>query len=727
MKLRTRISLLFIGNALVPIILTTVFVSILMAKHDERIQYEHTREYAVATARYLESYFTTRTDLINTYAQLYNQGFTSWEEYKDIVEISVTEHIFEKIILAMKDGTYYATGNEGNPYFGGKQTSNNASPNATLSNISSRDHFKYLIHDNTREENRRLISDPVISLSNKERQILVTQTIFDSNGKLAGIIAGSITLDFIDTYIEKTNLELKAKFSEDANFIILSNTGAYIYHWIPELNLHVATIDGVETAVSPGLQDANPELQKIGAEVIKGKSNTVKYVEPSTKEKFLCTYLPVAGTAYSLLILYPEKVIYEDLMFVIKTNILVIAIIALIVFILSVLFSKSLINPLSILSETLKDISMGGADLTKRLSEEGNDVVSGIGKNFNAFSQSLHTIMSGVKNNAHQLQGVSDNLHQNIEHTKNSLLEIDQNVAELSNDAIDLSAAVEETSSTIHQISRNIESLNMQIETQSHSVDDSSASIEEMVANIQAVSNNLNKAKAGFATLRKDSDTGKIAIESVIESINKTVALSNELLETNEVIGAITNQTNILAMNAAIEAAHAGDAGKGFSVVADEVRKLAEDSAEQSKKIAEVLKQTVDNINRVLEESNYANKAFDTITSQVTSVLQFIDETDSAMKEQTEGSNQVLEALKKIQNITQEILSGSTEMSSGAGMILTEMERLQNIAVHLNTSSSSMKENIEKINTAILSVASLSDKNKELGDALQKTSDGFIL
>ena len=87
MKLRTRISLLFIGIALVPIILTTVFVSILMAKHDERTQYEHTGEYAVATARYLETYFTTRTDLINTYAQLYNQGFTSWEEYKDIVEI----------------------------------------------------------------------------------------------------------------------------------------------------------------------------------------------------------------------------------------------------------------------------------------------------------------------------------------------------------------------------------------------------------------------------------------------------------------------------------------------------------------------------------------------------------------------------------------------------------------------------------------------------------------
>ena len=727
MKLRTRISLLFILIALVPIILSTLFTSFLIAKHDERIKLDHTKEYAIATSRYLESYFTTRTNLINTYAQLYNDGMTSWEEYRKIVQVSVNEKIFEKIILAMKDGTYYATGDEGNPYFGGKQTSNNSSPLASLSNISSRDYFKYLVHDNIREENRSLISDPVISLSNKARQILVTQTIFDENGNLAGIIAGSITLDFIDEYIKKTNLELTQKFSKDAHFIILSNTGSYIYHWIPELNLHIATIDGKEVAVSPGLKDSEPNLQKIGEDIVKGNSNTVKYLEPSSKILYLCTYLPVEGTAYSLLILYPEKIIYQDLWGIIKMVIILLSIITIIVFILSILFSKSLINPLRVLSDTLKGISLGGADLTKRLSESGNDVVSEIGKNFNAFSQSLHSIMSGVKHNASQLHGVSENLHQNIEHTRNSLVEIDGSVETLSNDSIDLSSAIEETSSTIHEISRNIDSLNGQIGIQSHNVDDSSASIEQMVANIQAVSNNLNKAKVGFASLRKDSDTGKHAINSVIESINKTVALSNELLETNEVISAITGQTNILAMNAAIEAAHAGEAGKGFSVVADEVRKLAEDSAEQSKKIADVLKQTVDNVAKVLEESNYANQAFDTITNQINSVLSFIDETDSAMKEQTEGSNQVLIALKKIQSITQEILSGSTEMASGAGMILTEMDRLQNIAVHLNTSSKSMKENTDKINAAISSVASLSDKNKELGDELQQTSDGFIL
>lgn len=727
MKLRTRISLLFILIALVPIILSTIFTSFLIAKHDERIQLDHTKEYAIATSRYLETYFTARTNLINTYAQLYNDGMSSWEEYRKIVQVSVNEKIFEKIILAMKDGTYYATGDNGNPYFGGKQTSNNSSPLASLSNISSRDYFKYLVHDNIREENRSLISDPVISLSNKARQILVTQTIFDENGNLAGIIAGSITLDFIDEYIKKTNLELTQKFSKDAHFIILSNTGSYIYHWIPELNLHIATIDGKEVAVSPGLKDSEPDFQKIGEDIIKGNANTVKYLDHSSNLLYLCTYLPVEGTAYSLIILYPEKIIYEDLRVIIKTVVLIVAIIAIIVFILSVSFSKSLINPLAVLSGTLKDISLGGADLTKRLNEAGNDVVSEIGKNFNAFSQSLHSIMSGVKHNASQLHGVSENLHQNIEHTRNSLVEIDGSVETLSNDSIDLSSAIEETSSTIHQISRNIDSLNGQIGIQSHNVDDSSASIEQMVANIQAVSNNLNKAKVGFASLRKDSDTGKHAINSVIESINKTVALSNELLETNEVISAITGQTNILAMNAAIEAAHAGEAGKGFSVVADEVRKLAEDSAEQSKKIADVLKQTVDNVAKVLEESNYANQAFDTITNQINSVLSFIDETDSAMKEQTEGSNQVLIALKKIQSITQEILSGSTEMASGAGMILTEMDRLQNIAVHLNTSSKSMKENTDKINAAISSVASLSDKNKELGDELQQTSDGFIL
>ncbi len=122
-----------------------------------------------------------------------------------------------------------------------------------------------------------------------------------------------------------------------------------------------------------------------------------------------------------------------------------------------------------------------------------------------------------VRKNSEHLDGVSDNLHENITTTKTSLGNISGNVEKLSDHSVDLSSAVEETSSTIHQISRNIESLNSQISVQSGSVNDSSASIEQMVANIQSVSSNLNKAKTSFGALKKETDSGRSAVEMVID------------------------------------------------------------------------------------------------------------------------------------------------------------------------------------------------------------------
>jgi len=726
MKLKTKISLLFISVSVLPLAFVITITALLNANETYLAEQAYLEEYALSSANSLESFFKEKSTLINTYAQLYNNGMTNWEDYHDVVQIAVEEKIFEKVILAMKDGTYYNTGG-GNPNFGGKQTSNNASPAASLSSIAARDYFQYLVTNNSQGEELKKISDPVISLSNKAKQVLVAQTIFDSDGKVAGIIAGSVSFGGLDGYLEKINSDLHAQFSDDSHLIIVSNTGNYIYHWQEEKNIHVATVNGKETAVVSNIKDEDPSFFEVSKGMLDGTSFSARYMDPSAGKEYMYTYLPINGTSYSLGLLFPAEVVYKPLLAMLQLSFGFLLVLSIAVIIISSFLSRSIVNPLSLLSATLKEIASGGGDLTKRLKAAGNDVVSHIGQNFNAFSETLRILLLEVRKNSEHLDGVSDNLHENIVSTKASLGNISGSVEKLSAHSIDLSSAVEETSSTIHQISRNIEGLNSQISVQSGSVNDSSASIEQMVANIQSVSSNLNKAKTSFGSLKKETDSGRSAVEMVIESVKQTVSFSHELLETNEVIESITNQTNMLAMNAAIEAAHAGEAGKGFSVVADEIRKLAEDSSEQSKRTSSVLKATVDNINKILQEANHANDVFDSITSQVGTVLGFLEETNAAMEEQSQGSNQVLEALKKIQNITSEILSGSTEMTTGAGMIITEMDRLQKISLDLKESASVMKENIQHINTAIGSVSTLSDTNKELGTQLSKITRGFIL
>ena len=248
-----------------------------------------------------------------------------------------------------------------------------------------------------------------------------------------------------------------------------------------------------------------------------------------------------------------------------------------------------------------------------------------------------------------------------------------------------------------------------------------------MVANIQSVSQNLTKAGSTFNELRDASSVGKTNMAQVIESVNKTMQFSQELLETNKVISNITRQTNMLAMNAAIEAAHAGQSGRGFSVVADEIRKLAESSAVQSKKIGTVLKQTVENMASVVSQSTAANTSFETITDRIEQSIALIEEITQSMAEQNEGSKQVLDSLHEIQDVTSHVKTGSSAMKENAESVEQKIKQLKAIADDLHVRSDEMTQNVEVISKSIESVSDLAQKNKQLGDSLSDKTRGFVL
>jgi Methyl-accepting chemotaxis protein len=200
---------------------------------------------------------------------------------------------------------------------------------------------------------------------------------------------------------------------------------------------------------------------------------------------------------------------------------------------------------------------------------------------------------------------------------------------------------------------------------------------------------------------------------------------SEGLLEINSVMENIASQTNLLSMNAAIEAAHAGEAGKGFAVVADEIRKLAESSSEQSKTIGTVLKKIAESIKKITGSTDNVLARFESIDSGVRTVSQQEENIRNAMEEQSEGSKQLLQSAGGLNELTQNVKSGSEEMLNGSQEVMKESHNLEKVTQEITGGMNEMASGADQINVAVHNVNEMTQKNREAIDRLIKEVSRF--
>ena len=387
------------------------------------------------------------------------------------------------------------------------------------------------------------------------------------------------------------------------------------------------------------------------------------------------------------------------------------------------IFSRKLVRPIQNSVPVLEKIAHG--DFTVRLPIHGNNEITDMFEYFNETIEKIGISIKQVGINSNVMEEIGSELASNMTETASAVNEISANIDGVKQQAMTQAASVTETAATVEEIIRTIKQLNGSIENQAASVAESSSAIEQMVSNIASITQTLDKTNDAVKTLANATADGKETVSGANNVTQRIAEESGGLLEASSVIQHIASQTNLLAMNAAIEAAHAGEAGKGFAVVADEIRKLAEESSTQGKTITETLKVLSAEIETLSASAKTAEEKFNIIFSLSDQVKTMSQNLMDAMREQENGSKEVLSAIRDINMVTNQVNDGSAEMLHGGENVAQEMQKLDELTRVITDSMNEMASGAVQISNAVQEVNTISQKNKESIENLSKEVGKF--
>lgn len=391
----------------------------------------------------------------------------------------------------------------------------------------------------------------------------------------------------------------------------------------------------------------------------------------------------------------------------------------------ALIFSGDMVSRVRRVMEASERLAEG--DLTVNVETRSKDELGDMARNIRSAVEGLHRIMGTVVDRVNVIEETGERLKQSSQTTGATVLQIAGLMDTSRDQNEDLAANVTETTAIIEQMARSIEALNNSVQLQASAIEESSASIEQMISSIENIASISNTAREQIDRLGNASEEGRRALDGQEDLIAQMSSASDRLIEANELIAGVTEQTDLLAMNAAIEAAHAGEAGRGFAVVADEIRKLAEMTGEQSRQVNTDIESIRSLISRLVTGSRSTSEGFGAIQSSLADVRNVFHEIYGAMQEQRTGGREILEALQQMRDLTTTVNDGSSEMRAGNEQMLTAIRNVNEITQRSRDSIGEVNEGIRRISEAVGEISSASDRNKRQIEEILTATDRLTL